>query len=282
MAKYRNLFVIGTDFTKVPNKFFDIFSDNSDEFVLLLRLMNTLEAFNSWDKLNEDKGFYLSLDRIVGFFNGKRSKPTILKLLEGLEKKGFIKKQVVNGRQANYYYVNYEKINKLCDTRLKRVYEKDEIEEQKPAPTKIIELPRTIELPCVLKSKNEDKEEIKNLWNEVAIKHNLPKVRVVSEKNIKDIKQNIKEVGVASIKEYFSEIDSAINNSDFLQGKNDRGWKINFNFITQKSSMNKLFNNAYENTNNFLNNITKNESKALRRDAFIDELFKDEQKLIGN
>lgn len=277
MAKYRNLFVIGTDFTKVPNKFFDIFSDNSDEFVLLLRLMNTLEAFNNWDKLNEDKGFYLSLDRIVGFFNGKRSKPTILKLLEGLENKGFIKKQVINGRQANYYYVNYQKINNLCDIRLKRVYEKDEIEEQKPAPTKIIEI-KTIELPC----KNDEKEDIKNSWNEIAKKHELPKVRVVSEKNIKDIKQNIKEVGVSSIKEYFNEIDNAINNSDFLQGKNERGWKINFNFITQKSSMNKLFNNAYENTNNFLNNITKNESKALRRDAFIDELFKEEQKLIGH
>lgn len=276
--QFKNLLNIGTDFQKFQNAYFDIFADKPSEAFLLMFMIKEFNKFNFFNKLRKDASFYLSYKRIEqDCFKNNISRPTIIKFVDDLIKKKFIKKFVCkNNREANFYLLNFKYINSLVG-KPEVVEEKDYNVENSQEPTKIIEI-KTIDLPC----KNDEKEDIKNSWNEIAKKHELPKVRVVSEKNIKDIKQNIKEVGVSSIKEYFDEIDSAINNSDFLQGKNDRGWKINFNFITQKSSMNKLFNNAYENTNNFLNNITKNESKALRRDAFIDELFKDEQKLIGN
>ena len=63
MAKFKNLLVVSTDFTKIPNKFFEIFSKDYNEMVVLLRLMNTMEAFNSWGKLKQDTSFYLSLTK---------------------------------------------------------------------------------------------------------------------------------------------------------------------------------------------------------------------------
>ena len=253
-----------------------------------LRLLNLLKTTYSMlfetNKLQEDGSFYLSFKKINNLTGLTRRK--FEKARKVLLEKNLISVEVKNKDdekekyKIQFFKINVDKYNQIVlqDNGLKlEDIEEDSLGEQNREETQIIEVP---ELPK--QTKSEDIALATKLWNEIAKKHELPKVRVVSEKNIKDIKQNIKEVGVSSIKEYFSEIDSAINNSDFLRGKNDRGWKINFNFITQKSSMNKLFNNAYENTNNFLNNITKNESKALRRDAFIDELFKEEQKLIGH
>ena len=94
MAKFRNLLIIEADFTKIPNKFFEIFAGNYDEMVLLIRLMNTMEIFNSWDKLTEDQSFYISLNKIVELYKGAISRPTIIKYLDNLEKRGFIKKTV--------------------------------------------------------------------------------------------------------------------------------------------------------------------------------------------
>ena len=61
MAKFKNLLIISTDFTKIPNMFLEIFSKDYNEMVVLLRLMNTMETFNSWGKLQEDTSFYITI-----------------------------------------------------------------------------------------------------------------------------------------------------------------------------------------------------------------------------
>ena len=128
MAKFKNLLLVSSDFTKIPNKFLEIFSKDYNEMVVLIRLMNTMEIFNNWGKLQEDKSFYLSLNKMVDMFKGNVSKPTLLKHLDNLEKKGFISKTKSNNpKQANFYIINCEKINKLCDTKTKEIFEEDEI-----------------------------------------------------------------------------------------------------------------------------------------------------------
>ena len=59
MAKFKNLLLVSSDFTKIPNKFLEIFSKDYNEMVVLIRLMNTMEIFNNWGKLQEDKNMLI-------------------------------------------------------------------------------------------------------------------------------------------------------------------------------------------------------------------------------
>jgi len=74
---------------------------------------------------------------------------------------------------------------------------------------------------------NEDEDEdIVRHWNVFANKHNLPIIKRLSDKRRSHIKQRLKE------KDFdFLGILKKILDSDFLVGKNDRGWKVDFDFI---------------------------------------------------
>lgn len=256
MAKFKNLLIISTDFTKIPNMFLEIFSKDYNEMVVLLRLMNTMETFNSWGKLQEDTSFYITFKKILEMFDNNISKPTLIKYLKNLEQKGFIKKiKSKNLASANYYIVNCEKINNLCDTKTKRANMDEEIEPEEEIQSlnqsikneiKVVEAKDEVVKPTEIATLQSVKEEMASYWNRIAKDFNVPAVRVISDSDVKKIKSIIKEFGIPSIRDFFAEIYKAVGNSEHLRGNNDRCWKIHFSFLTQKSSMEKLFNFAYQ------------------------------------
>ena len=255
MAKFKNLILIPSDFSKIPNKFLEIFNKDYNEMVLLLRLMNTMETFNSWDKLNEDKSFYLSIPKMIEMFGGNISHPTIIKYLKNLEEKNFIKIIKNKNPKPNYYIVNCEQINKLCDTNTKRANMDEEIEPEEEIQSlnqpikneiKVVEAKDEVVKPTETATLQSVKEEMASYWNRIAKDFNVPSVRVISDSDVKKIKSIIKEFGIPSIRDFFAEIYKAVGNSEHLRGNNDRCWKIHFSFLTQKSSMEKLFNFAYQ------------------------------------
>lgn len=264
MAKFRNLLIIETDFTKIPNKFFEIFAGNYDEMVLLIRLMNTMEVFNSWNKLTEDKSFYISLNKIVELYKGAISRPTIIKYLDNLEKKGFIKKTVsYNSNQANYYQINCEKINRLCKAKTEQIFEEDEIEEIS-----------VVEKNATVAEKNSETESIdynfiESKWNTIAVKYDLAKIINCKEDRIKKFK-NVLKFFKLSEDEFFKNIDKAILESRFLRGLTS-DWKCNFDFFLRKSSLQKTLEGVYkDNTNK--TKISFREMEDIRQRNILDAL----------
>lgn len=276
MAKFKNLLIIGTDFTKIPNKFFEIFSKDYNEMVVLLKLMNTMEAFNSWGKLQEDTSFYITIKKILEMFNNNISKPTLIKYLKNLEQKGFITKiKSQNLASANYYIVNCEKINKLCDTKTREIFEEDEIP-QEPAeenpdgynlkPTDNKE--KSTELAVVEKSPSNQEycERIKIAWNAIASRYETtPSISVVTETRLKHFKNVLKYYKIDE-KQFFNSVNKALSESKFLRGIGKK-WRADFDFFINKSSYLKAIEGAYRDNPNEIMEILQDPAKMSFKEA---------------
>lgn len=297
MAKFKNLLVISADFTKIPNKFFEVFSKDYNEMVVLLRLMNTMETFNNWGRLKQDKSFFLSLTKMVEMFKGNISKPTLLKHLDNLEKKGFILKTKSNNpKQANYYIIDCEKINKLCDIKTKEIFIEDEIPQEPVEEILVVAKNETILeknldsysdgcnlLPAeksdqIETSKNSEyKDRIKNSWNYIAEKHNLSKIMMVSDVRLKKFKTALKFFNFDE-KTFFQNINKSLQESNFLRGIG-KDWKADFDFFLTTSRAIKAFEGNYKDNENKVfqilqdpNKMTFQEAERLRRNIQLQEL----------
>ena len=280
MAKFKNLLVISTDFTKIPNRFFEIFSKDYNEMVVLLRLMNTMEAFNSWGKLKQDTSFYLSLTKMVEMFQGNISKPTLLKHLDNLEKKGFISKTKSNNpKQANFYIINCEKINKLCDTKTREIFEEDEIPQEPAEEAPVVSKNATVEkevrnkensaeLAVVEKSPSNQEycERIKIAWNTIASRYETtPSVTVVTETRLKHFKNILKYYKIDE-KQFFNSVNKALSESKFLRGIGKK-WRADFDFFINKSSYLKAIEGAYRDNPNEIMEILQDPAKMSFKEA---------------
>lgn len=84
---------------------------------------------------------------------------------------------------------------------------------------------------------------------------NLPKVQKITDKRKTLINKFLKEY----TKEQFIEICRIANNNDFLMGKNDRGWKADFDFLMRVDKATSILEGKYENivrNNNTLGEVT--------------------------
>jgi DNA-binding PadR family transcriptional regulator len=301
MAKFKNLLLVSSDFTKIPNKFLEIFSKDYNEMVVLIRLMNTMEIFNNWGKLQEDKSFYLSLTKMVEMFQGNVSKPTLLKHLDNLEKKGFITKiKSNNPKQANFYIINCKKINKLCDTKTREIFEEDEIPQEPAEEASVVKKNKTVveknseiesvgynlkpannkekstEL-AIVAEKESYKDKIKKAWNCVAEKHGLAKIMLVSDVRLRKFKTALKFFKCDE-KTFFQNIHQSLSESNFLRGIG-KDWKADFDFFITTSRAIKAFEGAYkDNENKFIQKLQNpdtmsfKEAERLRREAQLQEL----------
>lgn len=80
---------------------------------------------------------------------------------------------------------------------------------------------------------------------------NLPKVQKITDKRKTAINKFLKEY----TKEQFIEICKIANNNDFLMGKNDRGWKADFDFLMRVDKATSILEGKY-------GNITQNENNV--------------------
>ena len=95
---------------------------------------------------------------------------------------------------------------------------------------------------------------IKNIKNEIIYNNivkifnekclNLSKIKKVTDKRKKAIDKFLKEY----TQEQFEEICTKANESNFLTGKNDRGWKADFDFILRIDKATSILEGKYDNT----------------------------------
>lgn len=107
-------------------------------------------------------------------------------------------------------------------------------------------------------SKTEIFDDVTKYWNIVAERWNLAKIRIITDKRLKDFKLRYKESGCKSVKEFFQLIDEAIMGSLFLQGKKQvkdhngewdtvtTDWISHFDFFLQAKSCMKALEGGYD------------------------------------
>lgn len=279
MAKFKNLLLINNDFTKVPNKFFEIFVNDYDAMIVLLRLMNTMETFNNWDRLGNDTSFYFSLSKMLEMFQGCMSKPTLIKHLKNLESKGFIKKIVSNNpTQANYYIINCDMINSLCDTERKQVFIEDEIEDTQPALTLVSDDYKM----KLTETSSSYATRVKDSWNALAKKYDLPQILQCKDDRLRKFRSILKLTELDEV-DFFKRVDEALASSKFLRGIGS-SWRADFDFLLQKKSIQKLLEGAYRDNKNQafqkiqdINTMSYKEAQSLRQEMLYQEMLRKEQ-----
>lgn len=109
-------------------------------------------------------------------------------------------------------------------------------------------------------------DSIKNAYNNTCVL--LPKCTVLSDKRKKAIKCRVDTYGFDKVMEAFG----IVSKSDFLNGKNNKDWKANFDWIMNDTNMAKILDGNYDKT--YSNETTQhNTSKNFDERTYSQEKF---------
>jgi hypothetical protein len=152
---------------------------------------------------------------------------------------------------AKYNCSNSPKIKTRIETELKSVKTRDFIDKYLESSIEYgysIDTETQREREEEREYNNNDKEidSIVPVWNTFAKLLNLTQIMKLTPKRIASLKQRIKEPEFN-----LESIMQKIKMSDFLQGKNKQGWKVDFDFVfCSKNNYIKILEGKYDGTNN--------------------------------
>lgn len=107
---------------------------------------------------------------------------------------------------------------------------------------KELELDNKIEcVPAAQTQPSIDYEQFKNLYNGICVK--LPQVKLLSGKRKKAIRDFLKQL---TVDDFRSACEKA-NESDFMTGSNDRGWKADFDFMIRVDKAINILEGKFDN-----------------------------------
>ena len=89
--------------------------------------------------------------------------------------------------------------------------------------------------------KEDKREKVKETYCSICLR--LPQVQKLTDKRNKAVDNFLKEFTL----EQFAEICTKANESDFLAGKNDRGWKADFDFLVRIDKATSILEGKYDN-----------------------------------
>jgi len=192
--------------------------------------------------------------------------------LQELEKNNYLHRQRVyeNGKIADIEYHIFES-PKDCKTYKEKLNVENLHEEKlyvENNDNKILKKSNTKEIntnnklfDTKEKSKPKDIQEIVDLYNDICV--SLPKVRSVTDKRKKAIQSLFKK---GYFIDQFAEVFNIANSSDFLTGKNDRGWKADLDFLLREDKFVKTLEGGYSSNkkrnNDLSHTLDSHERKA--------------------
>lgn len=115
-----------------------------------------------------------------------------------------------------------------------------DIEIEKDIEKKKREKKKTMDSKESSSSSSKQVDEFISLYHDVC--KSLPKVRIVTDKRKKAIKTLLSKISLEEIKEAFE----IIENTPFLKGDNDRGWKPNIEFLVKHDNIVKILEGFYD------------------------------------
>lgn len=112
---------------------------------------------------------------------------------------------------------------------------------------------------------------IKDIYNQNC--PNLPQVQKLTAKREKAIDNFFKEF----TEEQFTEICKIANSTDFLIGKNDNGWKADFDFLMRIDKATNVLEGKYSNDNAIKNKASNRATDRKYTDAELEFLYANEE-----
>ena len=173
------------------------------------------------------------LSKMTGY-----SKNSICSALQSLVEKGYIEKteKIINGIKFCRYHTSYlYTIQENCTENTS----KNEKSVQVTLTNNISKLINKDNKIKNNKDNTQKVEEIKDLYNLHC--NNLPKIYKLTDKRKKAIGSLLKKYSVEEITQVFD----IANESDFLMGKNDRGWKADLDFILREDKFINILEGKY-------------------------------------
>lgn len=99
-------------------------------------------------------------------------------------------------------------------------------------------------------------EEVVLLYNSICVSY--PKVQKISERRKTAIKARLKDYTIDEFKKAFTNAE----NSDFLRGKNNRGWRADFDWLMNENNLAKALEGNYDNKGGNNNEGTQQNTKG--------------------
>lgn len=254
---------------------------------LIALLKTTYSMLNASNKLQDDGSFYMSFNKISALTGLTRRK--FERARKVLIQKNLIEVVV---KPSSEYSVQFFKINvDLYNTIIMggesityKDIESDEEEEgyieegegskeaNNPEESNLKLIPIPEKKTDVVKCDN-----VLNRWNEIAKKHNLSCIKMLTNARKKKYKSLISSLKISE-DEFFNCVDDALSQSSFLRGEK-KDWKADFDFFTNKGKVVKAFEGSYKD-NDFVSDslrLSCREQEMLRKRQTLDNLFKDEE-----
>lgn len=88
-------------------------------------------------------------------------------------------------------------------------------------------------------------EHVRDEWNKVADRCGLTKVRSIEGTRLRKLRARIREHPPND----WIEVFDTIERTPWMHGDNDRGWRINFDFLLEPAKFNRLLEGTYERSN---------------------------------
>lgn len=265
-------------FFMVPHSILKALWGEFEAQALIMYLRNTHEMLEASNKLEKDGYFFLTRDKILEKVGLSRRK--FEKARNVLIETGLIEYTVksTNNKPTGFFKFCVDKYNEIIiNSEPKNIddyYEEpiEDTQEDQDAPKTKENVPNLKENQTTrVNTKNEIKplndsysDKIKNSWNAIAKNFGLAEVLTIKEDRIKKLKSILKLVEMNE-KEFFQNIMTAVKESKFLRGSN--GWKCNFDFFLQKSTVQKALEGAYKDNKDELINKLQNVETMTRFEA---------------
>lgn len=224
-----------------------------------LMVFAIIYGFCQHDKFN---GSYHGSLQYLADFTGT-TKQTIIKVLKSLVEKEYIEKSESYQNNVKFctYKINTTVVNNLTGSQKSLIGSKESL--TGGGKKSLIEGSKE-SLPNNEYSDNKpfdnkdifNIQEVVDLYNSICVSY--PKVQKISERRKATIKARLKDYTVGEFKKAFTNAE----NSDFLKGKNNRGWRANFDWFMNDNNLAKVLDGNYDNKGGNNNGGTQQDSKG--------------------
>ena len=210
---------------------------------------------------DEFNGSYHGSLQYLADFTGA-TKQTIIKVLKSLVEKEYIEKSESYQNNVKFctYKINTTVVNNLTGSQKSLIGSKESL--TGGGKKSLIEGSKE-SLPNNEYSDNKpfdnkdifNIQEVVDLYNSICV--SFPKVQKISERRRTAIKARLKEFTIDEIKKAFENAE----NSSFLKGENNRGWRADFDWLMNENKLAKTFEGIYNKQEGNNNGGTQQDSK---------------------
>lgn len=213
-----------------------------EEAILLGELCSEYDYWEEHNQLTDDGYFYATIEKIEN--NTTLSEYQQRKAVNTLKNFDILETKLKGLPATRYFKINENMLFSFLQTSSEKTKELDT--KKLNSSNNINNKNRNKKTSLIDKSikdegeKSEfDIQDFVNLYHEICT--SLPKIKSITDKRTKAIKKLLKKYSLEDIKEVFTKSEE----SDFMHGNNDRGWKADLDFILREDKFVNILEGKY-------------------------------------